>query len=116
MNATDTSGPPPVTVTVSDLTDPPTITCTPSTVVVTEPNSLLVFNLATSGYAFPTTGSIIVQDGGSEFPNLWYINPDQVALHDLCDVPAEYDYTVVVEEASTGRRFKVDPRISNEPR
>lgn len=114
MNATTTSTFP-VTVTVSDLTDPPTVHCSPTTVVVDKSNALVVFNLATEGYAFPTTGAIIVQNGGSEFPNLWYVNASQVALHDLCAVPAEYNYTVIVEESATGKRLRVDPKISNEP-
>ncbi|MET0519711.1 MAG: hypothetical protein ABW005_12880 [Burkholderiaceae bacterium] len=111
----DTSGPPPVTVTVSNLTDPPTVTCDPHTVVVTQANSLVVFNLATPGYAFPATGSVVVQDGGGEFPNLWSISASQVALHDLCEIPAAYDYNVVVVEIESGKPFTVDPKISNEP-
>lgn len=115
MNKTTISGPPPVTVTVSDATDPPTVISNPHTAVVTEPNSLVVFNLTTPGYVFPTTGAILVENGGAEFPNLWYVSPTEVALHDLCAVAGEYKYWVVVEEASSGTQFKVDPRISNEP-
>jgi hypothetical protein len=104
-----------VVVTVSNLTDPPTVTCTPPTAVVTEPNSLVVFDLVTAGYAFPTSNSVTVTDGGTEFPNLWYIDPVQVALQDQCSSTAEYEYTVVVDELSTGKQYRHDPKISNEP-
>lgn len=105
-----------INVTVSNLTDPPTITCAPTDQIVVAQNSLILFQLQTEGYAFPTTGSIVVQDGGSEFPNLWYISPTQVALQDLCQITANYNYTVTVEETSSGKRhFHKDPTITNEP-
>lgn len=106
-----------VTVHVSNLTDPPTITCTPSTIVVTEPDSLVVFNLAdkTGEYVFPTSNAITVEDGGTEFPNLWFLDGRHVALHDLCSENADYEYTVGVVEASTGKLYELDPKISNEP-
>lgn len=105
-----------VTVTVSNLTDPPTITCSPTDLTVDAQNSLILFQLQTEGYAFPTSGSIVVSDGGTEFPNLWYISPSQVALQDLCSLNADYNYTVTVEETSSGQRhFHKDPTITNEP-
>src|SRR6218665_3785930 len=102
---------------VTNLTDPPTITCTPSNIVGTETDSLVVFSLQDKKgeFVFPATNAITVEDGGSEFPNLWRLDGTHVALHDLCGSAAEYEYTVTVEEASTGKLYALDPKITNEP-
>ncbi|UDF36646.1 UNVERIFIED_ORG: hypothetical protein LHJ69_06105 [Shinella sp. XGS7] len=103
-------------VTASDVTDPPTATCTPESVTVDTSNALIDFQLQTPGYVFDPEGPITFNEATTDFPDLWFISPTQVTLRDRCTTAGDFAFTVHVIESSSGRRIKVDPGIRNTPR
>ena len=103
-----------LTVTVSGNPPLPTITVSPDPVNVNAANSLLVFNLATPGWQFPTEGAISFQlPAIDEFPSLWYIGPQQIALLDVCNQAGQYRYWLSVQHQESQQIFKHDPYIKN---
>lgn len=102
-------------VTASDETDPPTAYCSPENINVTDGNSLIEFNLTTPGYSFDPETPITFNESTSDFPDLWVITATQITMRDRCTTAGTYAFTVHVVEDSTGKRFKVDPSITNEP-
>ena len=93
------------------------ISCQPDRVVVSTPNTLLVFALDTPGYVFPELNPVVVNQPGAEFPYAaWWQHPKAVALFDRGNNTADYSYTVNVVDQFSGQRFRLDPTISNEGR
>lgn len=90
------------------------IICNPNPVLVTQPNSLLAFNLRTPCYHFPGTGAVVIAGTFEDFPYpSWTLNPTTAALYDACNQPDQFDYTVTVKHDKTGEEFSVDPIIDN---
>lgn len=101
-----------VAVTVSETG---AITCTPSQAVIKGSNVLLTFQLQTAGYAFPSTGAVVVANGGGQFPYpCWTVDANTAALFDVNSVVADYNYTVTVVQVDSGDRLHMDPMIRNE--
>lgn len=104
------------TVTASDATDPPTIGCTPDSLTVTDPNSLIELVLVTPGYSFDPERPIVFKTATTDFPDLWTISPTQITMRDRCSVLATLPFTInVVESSGQQRRLSLDPSIQNEP-
>lgn len=104
------------TVTASDITDPPTATCSPELVSVDVSNALIDFQLVTPGYSFDPDGPITFDEATTDFPDVWIISPTQVSLRDRCTTPGDFAFTVHLIENVSKRRVKVDPTIRNVPR
>lgn len=104
------------TVTASDITDPPTATCSPELVSVDVSNALIDFQLVTPGYSFDPDGPITFDEVTTDFPDVWIISPTQVSLRDRCTTPGDFAFSVHVIQTSTRKRFKIDPTIRNVPR
>ena len=102
-----------ITVTASDITDPPTAYCTPELVTVATSNALIEFDLTTPGYSFDPDTPITFAEPATDFPDLWVISATQVTMRDRCAVPGDYAFTIHLVEDQTGKRFKVDPAIRN---
>ena len=103
-----------VTVSVS-VDDSGNITCSPDPVVVTQPDTLLEFDLASPGYEFPDSKAILVLDTSSgNFPlPSQTVGPYQATLMDTCISAGLFHYRVTVVQSSTGTVFSVDPGIRN---
>lgn len=104
------------TVTASDITDPPTATCSPELVSVDVSNALIEFQLVTPGYSFDPEGPITFNEPTVDFPDLWMISPTQVTLRDRCSSAGDFAFTVHLIENASQRRLRVDPTIRNVPR
>lgn len=103
-------------VTGSNLTDPPTATCSPDLVTASEPNSLVQFQIVNPGYAFDPEAPIVFSDPGSNFPDIWLLSDTLVAVRDRLTSDGDFSFTINLIETGTGKRFSVDPTIRNEPR
>ena len=99
---------------VTVTTDGTTVTCTPSTVLVTNPNTLVVFNLTTSGYNFPATSAVVVNTPNTDFPYAsWTVKPQQAAIFDSKVINGNYEYTCTIVNTATGQVLSIDPVIQN---
>lgn len=103
-------------VTGSNLTDPPTAICSPELVTVTDPNSLVQFQIVNQGYAFDPEAPIVFDNPGTNFPDIWLLSDTQVAVRDRLTSGGDFSFTINLIETETGKRFSVDPGIRNEPR
>jgi hypothetical protein len=100
-----------VTVTVDGSHN---VTCTPDTVDVTNPDTLVVFTLATDGYCFPSANAVIVDTPNTDFPYAsWTVKPKEAAIYDRKGVAGDFKYTCTVQDATTGTQYSVDPVIHN---
>jgi hypothetical protein len=107
-----------VTVTSNGPGKDPTIVCSPDPVVAPGPNTLLVWDLSASsaGYHFPSDAIAIAPPTSTQFPYFYYLSTTQVAVLDLNTntKTKNYSYTVSVKEnGGEGRRFSIDPTITN---
>ncbi|HEX2012886.1 MAG TPA: hypothetical protein VJN44_18300 [Roseateles sp.] len=103
------------TVTASDVTDPPTATCTPDLVTVDISNALIEFILVTPGFSFDPEAPITFNESTTDFPDLWAISATQVSVRDRCTTAGDYAFTVHLVQDESGQRLKVDPTIRNQP-
>jgi hypothetical protein len=88
--------------------------CAPDPVPVTVANTLIVFDLTTDGYRFPSTAAVQVNSPGVDFPYAcWRTDNKTVALYDAAIHTAAYAYKVTVVQTSTGEAITVDPSIDN---
>lgn len=91
------------------------VTCTPSTAVINQSNVLIVLQLQTTGYAFPSTDAIVVANPGTQFPNpSWTVDANTAAIQDVNSAAGNFSYTVTVVEVDNGNRLSLDPSIRNE--
>lgn len=97
------------------------VQCTPDPVRIRQADTLIVYTLATAGYAFPDEGAVVVAPGegaltSEEFPYpAWQEDAQHVALFDRNAVAGNHSYTVTVVSAS-GEPLRHDPGIVNEGR
>lgn len=106
---------PVTTVTVSVQTDG-SIVCAPNPVVVTDPDTMLNFQLLGSTHAFRNRHAITVSGGGSEFPfPSWTTKDNQALLLDRVASIGDFDYTLHLVETASGKSIRIDPTIRNEP-
>jgi hypothetical protein len=105
----------PVSVTVKvDDKGKVTIECWPNPVVVTLPDSLIVFSLHTEGYRFRQEAPVFLAEPNPDFPySSWTAKPHVAVLFDLCNKADVFSYTVNVVRTATGEQFSVDPIIRN---
>lgn len=103
------------TVSASDATDPPTAACSPEFVSVDVRNALIEFELVTPGYSFDPDAPITFNESTSDFPDLWVISATQLSVRDRCTTAGKFAFTLHLVEDSSGKAFKVDPLIVNEP-
>lgn len=107
-----------VTVSVTVTTDihgNPRVTCTPSEADVLVPGTTLQFNLATTGWAFPTTDPVYVDPpdlNNFPYPSAW-VNSTQCTLYDAYTSTGLFSYLVTVQHTTTGQVLKHDPTIRN---
>lgn len=89
--------------------------CTPNPVVVTAPDTLIVFRLDAANHQFPSADAVVVSEPGDDFPYpCWRTDRHTVALYDAADDNLSFRYTVTVINTSTGEPVRVDPGISNQ--
>lgn len=101
-------------VTGSNLTDPPTATCTPEMVTVRDPNTLVQFQIVNQGYSFDPEAPIVFDDPGTNFPNTWLLTDTHVAVRDRLTSSGDFSFTINLIETGTGKRVSIDPAIRNE--
>ncbi len=90
------------------------VVCTPSTVNVSNPDTLVVFSLTTSGYNFPATGAIVVTTPNTDFPYAsWTVKPQMCGVFDSNGVSGDFKYTCNVVVTATGQMLSLDPIIKN---
>jgi hypothetical protein len=90
------------------------VACTPPTVNVSNPDTLVVFNLATSGYNFPATAAIVINTANTDFPYAsWTVKPQLCGVFDANGVSGDFKYTCTVVETATGQVLSLDPVIRN---
>jgi hypothetical protein len=100
-----------VTVTVDDDGQ---VHCSPNPVSVTKQDGLLSFTLLTPGYAFPSTGAVVLGAPSDQFPYpAWTVSSSLSALFDANSEKGQHDYTVTVLEVGTGKPIRHDPVIIN---
>jgi hypothetical protein len=101
----------------------------PDTVEVLNPDTLLVFYVDTRGYAFPTTGAIVmknpppagaggqaltVQDVEANFPYAaWSTSASSVALFDAFESSGLFHYSITLINLQTGETVSSDPSVRN---
>jgi len=94
--------------------DAGSVVCTPSTVNVSNPDTLVVFSLTTGGYNFPASAAIVVNTPNTDFPYAsWTVKPQQCAVFDANGVAGDFKYTCTVVETATGHVLSLDPVIRN---
>ena len=107
----------PVSVDVTVSTDGTVaIDCNPNPAPILKDtkHALLVFTLNTTGFRFPITNAIKLDQAVADFPyDSWTISDTQAALYDTNRVADLFDYTVTVVNATTGQVYSVDPIIEN---
>ncbi|MCV2350764.1 hypothetical protein [Paucibacter sp. Y2R2-4] len=103
------------TVTASDATDPPTVSCTPGEITVDTSNALIEFDLVTPGYSFDPQSPIVFGEATTDFPDLWAISATQIAMRDRCSKAAVLNFTINVMQDATGLCLSHDPVIRNVP-
>lgn len=94
------------------------ITCTPDQLTVTGSDAVLRFTLQSSGYTFPTSAAVVVDNPGTQFPfpsRTLAKTPPQATLYDHCSEANSFKYTVTVQRVSDGGLISFDPMIINEP-
>lgn len=100
-----------VTVSVNSMGQ---VCCSPDPAPVSGTNALITFNLATSGYAFPSNNAITVINPESQFPyGPWNISSASVGLFDANTDENSYKYTVHVIRLSDNTTLEYDPMIEN---
>ena len=115
MNDITDSTPNQVTVTVAkDGQGNVVITCTPDPVQVNAFNTLISFNLATAGYHFLASNTIVLDSPQPDFPYPAHtVNATLATLLDLCTTSNSFKYTVYVVDTATGTQYSLDPVIKN---
>lgn len=108
----------PVTVTVvTPKNGQPTLQFQPDPINLTkQTNALIVYNLVSPGYHFPTDGTALVincGDASKVFPIAWVINSSTIALGDYNSNATSYKYTMTAVNSQTGARVITDPTINN---
>jgi len=112
MNAT--SQPNQVIVTVDTHGN---VTCDPDPVCADGRKIHLKFLLQTEGYIFPEDNAIVVENGGTEFPDpSKTVGPDNVVakIYDHNSCAGTFKYTVTVQKVGGGT-IEHDPLITNGP-
>jgi len=93
----------------------------PDPAVVTQPNTLLRFELQTEGYEFDAVEAIRVVDGEGNFIGSWTVSEDHATMVDVLVNEGEYHYwvhyhSVPVPQVPAPKlrlAFAVDPIIRN---
>jgi hypothetical protein len=114
-----------VEVSVSGAADDPQLSYSPETVSVGKSNALIVFELQTAGWQFPTDGTAVVIAGtdpvskgnaSKQFPVAW-VTPSVLAIQDInnCSTQQQCSYScnVSVVHTASGLRLTKDPQIDN---
>ena len=91
--------------------------CDPETLTVTTKNKKIKFGLATDGYTFRGANAVVVQEGGTQFPEpaVTEDGKKKVSLLDVNTVAGYFKYTVYLVEDATGQPVVIDPGIRNNP-
>ena len=93
------------------------VSCDPDPVWADGRKIHLKFELRTDGYVFPEDNAIVVQDGGTEFPDpSKTLGPDNriATIYDHNSRAATFKYTVTVQKVGGGT-IEYDPVINNGP-
>lgn len=93
------------------------VCCDPDPVSADGRKIHLKFLLLTDGYVFPQDNAIVVEDGGTEFPDpSKTLGPDNVVatIYDHNSCAGTFKYTVTVQKIGGGL-IEYDPTIYNGP-
>jgi len=93
------------------------VSCDPDPIWADGRKIHLQFLLQTDGYIFPEDNAIVVQNGGTEFPDpSRTVGPDNVVakIYDHNSSAGTFKYTVTVQKVGGGQ-IVYDPTIHNGP-